>query len=171
MKVNVITYMSKLRIDIVAKSLLAWVVGVTIFIAFINKNKNNPFFNFGPNDNLTIFYIKINTAGKYIVVIFYTLISTIVRTLQSEVMTPWIIQSIQNEGEKTEYARKYAYEIVIIDGIYRWFDWFMYMNILLTQFDMMLMEVIGNLFISYITTYYYLNHDKIKNFSYFQLPS
>jgi hypothetical protein len=146
-----------MKVNKVTNYLFIWMISVTGFIILINKGSKNPFFLIGPNEHLTIFYIKIDTYLKYLIVVFYTLMSTIIRTLQKEVISPWVIQSVQNHEEKSEYIRKYAYQVVIIDGMYNWFDWFMYMNILLTQIDMMLIEMIGNLVISYIITYHYLN--------------
>lgn len=142
------------QVDVFAKGLLAWVIFVTLIVTQINKGNQTPFFRWGPNEGLILFYVVIDNYYKYIIVVLYTLMSTILRTLQSEILMPWIIQSVQNHNEKTEYVKKHAYEVVIIDGIYRWFDWFMYMNILLAQIDMMAIEVIGNLVISYLTTRY-----------------
>lgn len=149
-----------LTVERLTKYLFIWIVSVTGFIIYINRDSQNPFFNLGPNSNLKIFYISIDNGYKYTLVACYTLVSTVIRTLQQEIVSPWIIQSIQNEKEKTESIRKIAYQVVIVDGIYKWFDWFMYMNILLTQIDMMLIEVVGNLVISYITTYYYVQPKK-----------
>lgn len=143
-------------VERLTKYLFIWIVSVTGFIIYLNRDSQNPFFKIGPNSNLKIFYILIDNGYKYTLVVSYTLASTVIRTLQQEIISPWIIQSIQNETEKTESIRKIAYQVVIVDGIYKWFDWFMYMNILLTQIDMMLIEVVGNLVISYITTYYYV---------------
>lgn len=145
-----------LKVEQLTKYLFIWMVSVTGFIIYINQDSQNPFFKLGPNNNLKIFYISIDNGYKYILVVCYTLTSTVIRTLQQEIISPWIIQSIQNETEKTEFIRNIAYQVVIVDGLYKWFDWFMYMNILLTQIDMMLIEMIGNLVISYITTYYYV---------------
>jgi hypothetical protein len=149
----------RIPVDVFAKVLMAWVIFVTTIVTFLNRNTNNPFYQIGPNEHLKIFYLTIDTPFKYTLIATYTLVSTILRTLQQEITSPWIIQSVQNHHEKTDYTKRHAYEVIIVDGIYRWFDWYMYMNILLAQIDMMLIEMLGNLLISYLTTkYIYLAH-------------
>lgn len=150
------------KIHIVAQSILGWVF-LSIFILFLMvNNADGPFFSIGPNNHLHIFNIPINNYGRYMLVVFYTILSTFIRTIQQEVLMPWIIQNVQNNKEKDEYTKTHSYEIVLIDVVYRWFDWFMYMNILLSQVDMMLIETIGNLGTSYYTTHYYLHHTGIE---------
>jgi hypothetical protein len=148
------------KADIVAKGILLWIGLIILSVSFFIHNSNASFFRFGPNENLRIFNISIDSPLKYTVVVSYTILSTIIRTLQEEILVPWIIQNIQNEHEKSAYTRKHAYEIVLIDGTYRWFDWFMYMNILLSQIDMTLIETCGNLITSYFMTKYYLSIPK-----------
>jgi hypothetical protein len=72
------------------------------------------------------------------------------------VVTPWIIQSIQNDKPKDEYTRRYAQEVAFGEVFYRWFDWFMYMHILLAQIDMMLIELVGNVLAVMYTTRKYM---------------
>lgn len=86
----------------------------------------------------------------------YTIISTIARTVLQEVISPWLIQTVQNEKPKDSYAQKYAQQVAIGEVIYRWFDWFMYMNILLAQVDMMIVELAGNLVVVVYTTRMYM---------------
>lgn len=143
-------------IDVVAKGIFVWVLGIIFLLSICVQHQKSAFFQFGPNQDLHIFYITIDNGWKYTVVVLYTICSTVIRTLQQEVLMPWIIQSVQNDKEKTEYVKKHAYEIVLIDVLYRWFDWFMYMNILLAQIDMTLIETVGNMITSYYMTHYYL---------------
>jgi hypothetical protein len=49
-----------------------------------------------------------------------------------------------------------ALEITSIVTIYQWFDWFIYMNMLLAQIDMVLVEIVADLFMSIGTTVYYI---------------
>lgn len=149
-----------LKVDTVAKGILIWIGCIVGLMSILVQDNSSHFFQIGPNKDLRIFGVVIDNGWKYTVVVGYTICSTVVRTLQQEVLLPWVIQSVQNDHEKTEYTKKHAYEIVLIDVTYRWFDWFMYMNILLSQIDMTLIEMIGNLVTSYYMTKYYLGHVK-----------
>lgn len=100
---------------------------------------------------------------KYIVLVTYAIINTFVRTIQHEVLSPWIINNIQDmERVKNKNIKMFAYEVTSINIIYQWVDWLLYMNMLLAQIDMVMVEVICNLIASNITTYLYLhnNHEK-----------
>lgn len=148
----------KMRVDIIGRGIFAWISLCSILLLnIITKSTGNPFFQIGPNRQLSILHIAIDTYPKYFTVILYTTCSTVVRTLQQEVLTPWIIQNIQNDKPKSAFANKIAYEITTIEVVYRWFDWFMYMNILLAQVDMMIVEVLGNILASWATTHIYLS--------------
>lgn len=148
------------RVDYVAKGIFAWILFITGLLSITVRDSNSTFFQVGPNNDLHIFGITINTPLRYTIVVAYTMCSTVIRTLQQEVLMPWIIQSIQNGKEKNEYVQTHAYHVVLVDVTYRWFDWFMYMNILLSQIDMTVIEMAGNLVTSYYMTKYYLAHSK-----------
>jgi hypothetical protein len=72
-----------------------------------------------------------------------------------------MINNVQDEDKDKQHLDHYTvYEIAGVSVIYNWLDWLLYMNILLAQIDMMIIEVVGELLISYITTYYYLKTPK-----------
>jgi len=72
-----------------------------------------------------------------------------------------MINHIQDETkEKSIEIRTFAYEITCVTTIYAWFDWFIYINILLSQIDMVIIEIIADLIVSMLTTTYYLRTQK-----------
>jgi hypothetical protein len=154
------------KVDTIAKAILIWILFVVCILCLIIRDNSSHFFQIGPNKDLHIFGVVIDTDLKYAVVVGYTICSTILRTLQQEVILPWVIQNVQNDHTKTDYTKQYAYQIVLIDVVYRWFDWFMYMNILLSQIDMTVIEILGNLITSYHMTKYYLakNSEEVISF-------
>lgn len=154
-----------LRVDHVIRGIGTWVAVCCVFmsILLVRDSNHSTFFQIGPNESLILFNIRINTIPRYLCVVFYTILSTIIRTLQQEVVMPWIIQSIQNDKPKSEFVQSKAYEIVVVDVIYRWFDWFMYMNILLAQIDMMIIEIAGNIGMVFITTKNYLRSSSFQS--------
>lgn len=146
-----------LRADVISKGILAWMAFVTAMLfLFIHGNPNATFFRLGPHEDLILFGIPIHSAGRYAVVVAYTAVSTLVRTLQQEVLRPWVIQQVQNDHPKTPYVRSYAYFILGVETAYIWFDWLLYLNILLAQVDLMMVEMIGNLLATMYTTHLYL---------------
>jgi hypothetical protein len=61
------------------------------------------------------------------------------------------------QDHKTAVVNKVdAYTISFISTIYNWVDFFMYMNILLSQIDMLLIEISADLIMNAILTTYYL---------------
>jgi hypothetical protein len=149
-----------IQVDLVNKALLGWATVCSLFLAVAvgvsAETSSTKFFTFGPREDLVILDVKINTGWRYSVVIFYTIISTIARTVLQEIVSPWLIQTIQNDKPKDAYAQRYAQEIAIGEVIYRWFDWFMYMHILLAQIDMMIVELTGNIVAVIYTTKMYM---------------
>jgi hypothetical protein len=147
-------------VDRVNKALLLWAAVCSLFLSIAVKSaaeqSSTKFFTFGPREDLVILDVKINTGAKYAVVIFYTVISTLARTVLQEIVSPWLIQTIQNDKAKDLYARRHAQEVAIGEVIYRWFDWFMYMHILMAQIDMMIVELVGNLLAVIYTTRMYM---------------
>ena len=147
-------------VDRVNKALLVWAAVCSLFLSIAVRaaaeESSTNFFRFGPREDLVILDVKINTGAKYAVVIFYTVISTLARTVLQEIVSPWLIQTIQNDKPKDLYARRHAQEVAIGEVIYRWFDWFMYMHILMAQIDMMIVELVGNLVAVIYTTRMYM---------------
>lgn len=151
-------------VDIVNKALLAWAaicsLIIALFVTFLPDSGTTKFFSFGPREDLVILDMRINTPWRYSVVILYTIVSTLARTVLQEVVSPWLIQQIQNEKPKDAYTRRYAQEVAFGEVVYRWFDWFMYMHILMAQIDMMIVELVGNLIAVFYTTRMYLKENK-----------
>lgn len=152
-----------LPVDRINKAVMAWVT-FCIVVLGISVGSTAPsdakFWRIGPHDELSILNVKINTPGRYVVVVSYTMISTVVRTVLQEIIQPWLIQVVQNDKPKDDYAHKHAQEVAIGEVIYRWFDWFMYMNILLVQIDMMTIELVGNIIAVIYTTRMYMKPKK-----------
>lgn len=140
------------------RCMIAW-ASFCSFIIYVHKTDDADFFRIGPNDKLVIFDSKINTGPKYLVIVCYTVISTVVRTLLQEIISPWLIQNVQNDKPKDEYVTAYAQELSLGECLYRWFDWYMYMHILLAQVDMMFIELAGNLICVYYVTRMYIKNE------------
>jgi hypothetical protein len=83
--------------------------------------------------------------------------------MKGNVLNPWIINEIQDVNNKTQISNCKAYPLVFISIIYNWFDFFMYMNILLSQIDMLLVEIFADLIVNYGITKHYLHLKQVDN--------
>jgi hypothetical protein len=54
--------------------------------------------------------------------------------------------------EKTDFITKHAHEIVTTVTIYNWVDWYIYINILLAQIDMVVIEILADVIIVNLVT-------------------
>lgn len=158
---------------IVSRWILSWMIFITISLLTIklkrngndniengdgNQDKEDLFYKVGPNVHLMIMGIRIDTYGKYFIVVSYCFINSMSRTLCNNVLHSWLINQIQDETkDKKMISKRFAYEVTCSTTIYFWFDWFIYMNILLSQIDMILIEIMADIVMSLMTTAYYLH--------------
>ena len=74
-------------------------------------------------------------------------------------MIPWVTNSIQDITKpKPINIHIFAYESAFIITIYTWFDWFLYYNILISQIDLLVIEISMDLIMAGIITNYYINY-------------
>jgi hypothetical protein len=145
----------------VCKTLSFWMIAVTgTVMALTSKyasDEQRMFYQFGPNEHLKILGFVIDDHEKYFLVVVYCFINSMFRTLFTSVLHPWLINNIQDESKKKPHdITAFAYEVTCVTTVYQWFDWFLYMNILLSQIDMVLLEICADLIMSNLVTTYYL---------------
>jgi hypothetical protein len=141
------------------------VVILTIMLSYIFANKEDytgdtSFYRFGPNPELVIIGIVIDTPTKYGLVVLYAVINTIIRNLDHNIIVPWIMLNVQNikiTNIDTKDISK-QYEISIINTIYSWFDWLIYIHMLLAQIDMFLLELTTDVIAIYFVTRWYIKN-------------
>ena len=150
---------------IISRINILWMIIIVISIISLYSSMDSnqvQYYRFGPNSNLIIFGISINTYIKYIISMIYLCINCFIRTLNHNILTPWIINSVQDITiKKHNNIHFIAYEINYVITIYSWIDFYIYINILLAQVDMLLIEILCNVFISGFITKYYLNHSGV----------
>lgn len=153
-----------MNIILYTRVIIIWVFFIGIITSIININgKTNTYIKFGPQENLFIVGIQINNYNLYFCVVFYCIFNTILRTINTGILSPYIINYIQDihRSENIEEVKRYGYEIVIINILFIWFDWVTSLIIIFTQFDFMLYQLICEIIISIITTHYYINNKKV----------
>ncbi len=151
-----------LNIEKISYIFLGWIsfiiISLTILLTHQIDESNLTFYRFGPSDKLIIMGITINTSIKYIMVVIFSTINSTMRSLSHNFVSSWIINNIQDEkADKYKFKKRIAYQVSIINIIYTWVDWLLYMNILLSQIDMLLYEICSDILVSIICTRYYLN--------------
>ena len=147
----------------VARLVAIWMGAIVAAMTVIaSQDSNIPIFQIGPNEKLIIFGIVINTTAKYVAVISFCFLNSGIRTLNHNILQPYIINVIQDKENKTAITYKQSYELSFVYTIYNWFDFFMYMNILMSQIDMLFIEITADLMITFVlTTDYVKSKSKI----------
>lgn len=162
--------------NLVCKTLSFWMIAVTGIVftlssKYASKEQMN-FYSFGPNEHLKIMGFIIDDYEKYFAVVVYCFINSMFRTLYQSVLHSWLINNIQDECKKKHVGlRGFAYEVTCVTTIYNWFDWYIYMNILLSQIDMVLFEICADLIMSNTLTSYYLTTGGSDNGDYTYLSN
>ena len=142
---------------------ILFVICLLFTLSFDVNNKQNSYYNFGPSKSLTVLGIEINNYSKYVSVLMFCAINSIMRTTIHNILSPWIVNSVQDVTKKKDKNMYwFAYEAVYIVTIYSWLDWYIYINVLLSQADIFLVEILSDLIMAGIVTRYYLTKDVDK---------
>lgn len=138
--------------------ILLWMLLVSITLLLFN-NISREYISFGPSDKLIFICIKIDNYVKYLIMILYTCINSVLRTLNIELVYPWIINELQdiNKKDDNNYIINYGYEISITYILYTWFDWVISLIIVFTQIDFLICEILFHIITTFFTTRYYIN--------------
>ena len=149
----------------VSRVLILWMMMVATMITLMYQYANPTnvsFYRVGPSSTLMIMGFVIDSTGLYVGVISYCVINSMIRTACHDLLHPWLTHRIQDRTvAKPPEIAPIAYEITMVTVVYFWVDWFIYLNILLSQMDMLLAEIIADLIVSVLVTRYYLNHSSV----------
>ena len=154
--------MLKINTERISYIFLGWIIFIVISLLILLTNQkddsNLSFYRFGPSNKLIIMGIMINTPIKYIMLIIFSCVNSGFRSLSHNFISSWIINNIQDDkADKRKLNKRVAYQISIINIVYTWIDWLLYMNILLSQIDMLIFEICSDIIVSIICNRYYLN--------------
>lgn len=145
---------------IVARFLLGWMGAVSVVIAVMSRgidDEHAHFYRFGPHPDLLLMGFRVDCYEKYAVVIAYCIVNSVMRTLYNDILHAWILNHVQDETKaKTASTVALAYNVTCVTSMYHWFDWLIYMNILLAQIDLVIVEVTTDVAMSLLTTRYYI---------------
>lgn len=146
-----------MNIGLFSRIVSFWVVCISTFLGFaLSSSTQNSFFSLGPNTNVQILGFVIDTYIKYLIVCCYITVNTIIRSINTNIVYAWIVQNVQNDNYIEQTKR--VYEITIMYRVYVVVDWLMYVNVLLSQCDFFIVEVLTDIVATYILTYLYLKN-------------
>jgi hypothetical protein len=154
---------------IVTRITTGWMTIITILMTIISiKSTNNTsFYRFGPQPDLIILGFTIDTPKKYALVVLYALINTAIRSMNHNIVTPWITLNVQNTNQSgirnSNSNQREQYEICIFNTMYTWFDWLIYIHMLLAQADMVLIEMTTDVIATCIVTRWYIKSKQVNN--------
>jgi len=144
----------------IGRIVILWMCITSIFLGiFISNNQDNQLFRLGPNPDLFIMGICIDTHPKYFTVVSFCFVNSGFRCLNHNILQSWLINTVQNKAVSNVDVRQ-SYEISFISTVFNWFDFFMYMNILMSQIDMLMVEIASDLITTTIITSHYLHIKK-----------
>jgi hypothetical protein len=154
----------RLTPGVVSKAFIGWIlcVGACLTALVLSSSSSSSssdatFFRFGPHDDLLIMGIRIDTPARYGGVVLYSFVNSVFRAVLHNYLQPWLINNVQDEArDKRHLDRRSAYEIASVCVVYNWTDWVLYMNILLAQADLVVVEIGADLLMALVTTAYYL---------------
>ncbi len=132
-------------------------MSVLIGVAIASSGGRSAFYRFGPQKDLAIMGVAVDSNARYAVVASFCVVNSFVRSVETDVVHAWLINTVQDRSTpKTPSLREMAYRVAALHGVYYWWDWFVYMNVLLAQFDLFLLEMGSSVVASLLTTRSYL---------------
>lgn len=133
-----------------------WVVAVGLAIVFLGISTSE-FFKFGPSSSVTFFKITIDTWTKWSYVCAYTVINQLVQTYGLETITPWMLNDVQNRDKiEQRFSHGITQGIIQLWYVYLWIDEVIGIQILLMQFDFLLVVLLSDLTATFITMELYI---------------
>jgi hypothetical protein len=158
-------------VSCVLRLFVAWMfctLAMVVCLLVVNTGPKPMFFRVGPHRNLYVLGFCIDTGTRYALIVSYSCVNSIVRAIQKDVLSPWLINNVQvtdRDGvHKAHVPFRLAMGATAVNTTYTWLDWFMYMNILLAQADLMLIEIAADLAASLTMTAAYMRRNNASSF-------
>ena len=88
---------------IVSRVVMVWVSMIFITIGSLYNKMNEEallFYQFGPNNNLVVFGLLIDTFPKYLIIIIYCFLNSSVRTASKDILSAYLTNSVQDVTKK-----------------------------------------------------------------------
>ena len=149
----------KLRYCVILNFTLFFII---LFVILICKDNNNYYMTYGPNDNLYILSIKINTQQKYIFLQFFLLFVEFSRVFTNEIASPILGFNIYNPDKKiiTEFTKNELQLLANMMWLINSLTNSLFVMITISQIDIAILRTIYSEITTIITIRMLLNEKK-----------
>ena len=162
-----ITYYSmknnyKLRYCVVINFLLFLIISG---VMLMYKDDNNYYLMYGPNDNLYVLSIKINTIQKYVYLQLFLCFVEISRVFTNEIATPILGFNIYNPDKKiiTEFTKNELQLLANIMWLINSLTSALFVLITISQFDIAILRILYSEITTIFTIRLLLNEKEFIN--------
>lgn len=142
----------------VSRIIALWIICIGTGIGYIVSTTS---YRIGPNPSFIILGTTIDTVQKYIALCAYVIVNIIMRNMNFTIINPWLIQHVQNTNPLL-LPSSHVYHISICFTLYGWVDSIIYIHVIMSQFDIVLLEIITDLIVHTYITRTYLHAKKLK---------
>lgn len=149
-------------------ALLAWlVVLIASFIACGGTEENDLVsMGFGPSPDVQLVGIRIDSWGKWAVVIAFMVVDTVINTWASEVIGPWISNSVYDHKEKyLDYGRWTTLAIVNLFYFYHNIRYYLTSYVAFSQVDIIGAGTGTEIFVTLATSWAYIRDKRMRELS------
>ena len=149
----------KLRYCVILNFILFFII---LFVILICKDNNNYYMTYGPNDNLYVLSIKINTQQKYIFLQFFLLFVEFSRVFTNEIASPILGFNIYNPDKKiiTEFTKNELQLLANMMWLINSLTNSLFVMITISQIDIAILRTIYSEITTIITIRMLLNEKK-----------
>ena len=146
----------KLRYCVIINFILFLII---LFVILICKDNNNYYMTYGPNDNLYVLSIKINTIEKYIGLHFFLLFVEFSSVFTNEIASPILAFNIYNPDKKiiTEFTKNELQLLANIMWLINSLTNSLFVMITISQIDIAILRTIYSEITTIITIRMILN--------------
>ena len=145
------------------RCIYAWMTFVVVVLYSVVSSSSStalPFFRIGPHDDFLFFGVPIDSYRRYVCLTMYSCLNSIVRTVHKNIVQAAMFNNILNKSAPMTFDIQQTTEISSVSTLYVWFDWFIYMNLTLSQMDMMIIEIVADTLTSIATTFVFMRLKK-----------
>ena len=146
---------------VVTAGLAVWTILCVAVFLHIMIADESAFLAMGPNTRTRLFNVPLDTWPKWWCVAVYTFVSTCIAAFASDSVAPFIINTVQDH--KTRYipfAKTTCLVIIQVWTTYAVIMGTIGLFVALTQIDFLIIRLVADLIVNFMTTAYFLN-DKI----------
>ena len=137
--------------------MVAWLCVVGLIMVEIGVFSNSNFIAFGPRKELTFMHVSVDTPYKYSFLVILIVSHTIISDFISDILTPHILNSLQNTTMRYIQHKAYMYYVVTtIYSVYCGMSQIFIIFIAFAQLDLLMIRLASDIAANLLTTTLYL---------------